>query len=159
VPVTEKPYFMRLAAETVAPKLVIVAEHVVLQEPMVAVPLPSEAFAELTSATESVSPEHAVGIPPTFTCVTFPELLTFRVAVSEETPHDVTAAFPADRLVEPIARVAAAAHAANVAATVTANPSVLERVFMSGFLFRLPRTGAPAARCPVRIVGRRGDRP
>ncbi len=140
-----------LAAETVAPKLVIVAEHVVPQLPTAAEPLPSAAFAELTSVTESVSPEHAVGIPPTFTCVTFPELSTFRVALSEDTPHDVTAAFPAERLVEPRARVAAAAHAANVAATVTANPSVLERVFMSGFRFRLSRTGAPAARCPVRF--------
>jgi hypothetical protein len=145
---------LTLAAETVPPKLVIVAEHVVPQLPTTAEPLPREAFAELTSVTESVSPEHAVGIPLAFTCVTFPELSTFRVALSEDAPHDVTVALPADSFVEPSVRVAAAAHAANVAATVTANPSVLESVFMSGFSSVCRGLGHPPPGAQSASVGR-----
>ena len=81
--------------------------------------------------TESVSPEHAAGIPLTFTCVTFPELSTVRVALSDETPQEVTAAFPAERAFEPRARLAAAPQAANVAATASAVPRIFARSFMS----------------------------
>jgi hypothetical protein len=117
-------------AETVAPKLVIVTEQEVPQLPTVPEPLPRAAFPEPTRVTESVSPEHAVGIPATFTCVTFPLLSTLRVAEREDV-HAVTLALPAEREVEPIASVAAAAHAVNVAATASANPTVLERCFIS----------------------------
>ena len=100
------------------------------QLPTVPEPVPSAAFAEPTSVTESVSPEHAVGIPATFTCVTFPLLSTLRVAAREEV-HFATPAFPAERLVEPTARVAAAAQAVNTAAAVSPNASALERCFTS----------------------------
>jgi hypothetical protein len=57
-------------------------------------------------------------------------LSTFRVALSDETPQEVTLAFPAERLVEPSASVAAAAHAVKVAAIARPNPNVLVRRFM-----------------------------
>src|SRR3954452_13078335 len=109
-----------------------------------------------TSVTESVSPAHAAAIPLTFTCVTFPALSTSRVAVSDVMPHEVTAALPAEGLVDPRARVAAAANAVKTAVTRSAKPSVLERAFMS-IPFGEEREGARrrGTRAPVRRTSRR----
>jgi hypothetical protein len=65
------------------------------------------------------------------TCVTFPALSTFRVALSDATPHEVTEAFPAERRFELNAREAADAQAANVAATASAVPKIFARSFIS----------------------------
>jgi hypothetical protein len=116
---------MTVVAEIV-PKPVIVAEQVALQLPTAAELLPRGAFPEPTSVTESVSPEHATGIPATFTCVTVPALFTLRVAAREEV-HAVTLWLPAERLEWPRASVAAAAQAANVATTAIPNPSAFDR--------------------------------
>src|SRR5207237_9004514 len=89
----------------------------------------------------------------TSTCVTFPELSTFRVAVSDEAPHEETEAFPAESFCEPRARVAAAPQAANVAATASAVPSAFARSFISVCplkIGRLLRVEGPAARCLAR---------
>jgi hypothetical protein len=63
--------------------------------------------------------------------VTFPALSTFRVALSDATPQEVTEAFPAERRVEVNAREAAAPVAANVAATASAVPRIFARSFIS----------------------------
>jgi hypothetical protein len=149
-----------LVAETVAPKLVIVAEQVVLQLPIVALPPPSAAFEAPVSVTESVSPVHAVGRPPTFTCVTFPELSTLRVAVTEERPQEETVWLPADNFAELMARVAAAAHVANVAATVSPNAIVLVKRFISVLLslcLGFCKTKAPPQGRPGLTAVRRTD--
>jgi hypothetical protein len=63
--------------------------------------------------------------------VTFPALLTLRVALSDATPQVVTEAFPAERAFELNAREAADAQAATVAATARAVPKIFARSFIS----------------------------
>jgi hypothetical protein len=65
------------------------------------------------------------------TCVTFPALSTFRVALSDATPQEVTEAFPAERRFEVNAKEAAAPVAANVAATARAVPKIFARSVIS----------------------------
>src|SRR3954466_1774320 len=122
----------------------------------VAVSVASAAPALPTSVTESVSPAHAAGIPLTVTCVTFPALSTSRAAVSAGVPHAVTVALPAERLVDPRARDAAAANAAKVALSASRSPSVLERAFMSLLLTGLTGQASAArglTRCPPERAG------
>src|SRR4051794_1610123 len=122
---------------------------------MVVEPLPSETLAAPTNVIWIVSPAHAAGRLATSTRVTFPELSTLRVAVSDEMPHEETVALPAARLDEASASVAAAAHPANAAATTKAKPMVLVRNLISGFLLR---TGAPP-QVPPFAFGSAGTEP
>src|SRR5579884_2872778 len=128
-PTTAKLYERRLAAGTVAPKL----ENVSVPPPAGtgALAAPSEAPPEPTSVSESVAPAQALGTDGIETCVTFPALSTLRVALSEETPHEPTAALPAARGFEARASVAAAPHAAHAAASIRVLPSAFARSFIS----------------------------
>jgi hypothetical protein len=112
----------------VAPKL----EKFIVPPPAgtVALALPSDAPPEPTSVTESVAPAQALGTEGIDTCVTFPELSTVRVALSDETPHELTEALPEDRGLEASASVAAAPQAASVAAAAKAVPSAFDRSFI-----------------------------
>ncbi len=96
----------------------------------VALALPSNVPPEPTSDTASVAPAHALGTAGTETCVTFPELSTVRVALSDETPHELTEVLPEERGLEASASVAAAPHAASVAAAARAEPSAFARSFI-----------------------------
>src|SRR3954452_16132019 len=113
---------------------------------MTALAEPSAAPPASARVSQSVSPAQAAGTPETTTEVMFPLLSTERIELSELTPHEVTGALPAESVLEPSARVAAAPHAAKTAATARVNPSMwASRFIVRSDLLRVScrRAGAP----------------